>query len=66
MHFRFVVEVEVERTTGKFATRDEMAEQIQEALEGAVPGDYQGANDGEYTTSSWTVSEEDERGGLKT
>jgi hypothetical protein len=57
MKFTFTVEVEVQRNQGKFATHEEIADQIQEALEGADPGTYQGENEGEYETSSWEVSE---------
>ncbi len=37
--FTVVIEVEVERTEGKFASRDEIAEAIQEALANAGEGD---------------------------
>lgn len=57
MRFTFTVEVEVERTQGKFATRDELADQIKDALENASPGDLQGENEGEYTINDWTVDE---------
>jgi rRNA maturation endonuclease Nob1 len=60
MKFRFVVEVEVNRTQGKFAGRDEIETQIQEALEGADPGTYEGENGGEYETADWSVSAEAE------
>ena len=59
MRFTFVVEVEVERVHGKFATRDEIASQIQEALEEADPGQYDMENEGEYTTESWDVNEQE-------
>lgn len=36
--FVFKVTVEVERTEGKFASRDEIAEKIVEAIEDADPG----------------------------
>jgi hypothetical protein len=61
MRFIFTVEVKVSRSEGKFATRDEIAEQIVEALESADPGSYEGDNGGEYATESWDVSEEDAR-----
>ena len=60
MRFRFVVEIEVERVKGKFATRDEIRDQIQEALESADPGTYEGDNGGQYETQSWEVNEEEE------
>ena len=59
MRFTFVVDIEVERQRGKFATRDEISNFLQEALEGADPGDYQGENDGEYGITSWDVNEKE-------
>lgn len=59
MRFTFTVDVEVERDSGKFASRDEIAEQIQEAIEGADPGtiDSVGADaDSSYSVTSWEVS----------
>ena len=63
MTFRFVVNVSVNRTQGKFASREEIEQQIQEALEGADPGSYEGENGGEYETDSWEVecTDADER-----
>lgn len=58
MKFTFVVEVEVSRTEGKFATRDELADQILEALDDANPGDMTGENDGQYAVDSWDVNEQ--------
>lgn len=58
--FTFTVEVEVNRTAGKFASRDEMADAIREAIEGADPGELDGLGpDGEtnYTVDSWEVSD---------
>jgi len=60
MRFTFVVEAEVERTQGKFATREELAEQIQAELEGADPGSLEGENGGEYEVTSFEVSPQDE------
>ena len=57
MRFKFEVEVEVTRAQGLFATRDEIRDQIQEALEGADPGTYSGDGGGEYETTDWSVSE---------
>lgn len=56
MRFTFTVEVELERSQGKFATRDEMQDQIIEALEGADPGSLTGDNEGEYDVVSWEVT----------
>lgn len=58
MRFTFLVEVEVERETGKFASRDEVAEQLQSELEGADPGSIQAGEDGEYNVTSWSVEEQ--------
>lgn len=58
--FTFTVTVELERETGKFATRDEMAEAIIEWLEAADEGTIDGIGaDGEstYNTTSWQVEE---------
>lgn len=56
MDFAFTVNVGVERSEGKFAAREEIEEQIQEALEGADPGEYEGANGGRYETTDWAVN----------
>jgi hypothetical protein len=56
----FTVSVELERTEGKFASRDEMAEQIIDALESADPGSVDGIGaDGmsSYETVAWEVEE---------
>lgn len=58
MRFVFTVEVEVRRIEGKFATRDELAFHIQEALEQADPVSLEGDNGGGYEVVSWEVNEE--------
>ena len=58
--FKFTVEVEVERESGKFASRDEMTEELISCLEGANEGSISGIGadgDSEYTVTSWTVEE---------
>ncbi len=58
--FTLTVEVEVERTEGKFASREEMAEALIEALEQADPGELYGLGaDGmsTYQVNSFEVSE---------
>jgi hypothetical protein len=60
MRFTFTVEVEISRQQGKFATRDEMADQIREAIEGADPQSLQGESDGEYNVDSWDVQEQEQ------
>jgi hypothetical protein len=59
-HFKFTVTVELDRESGKFASRDEMAEQITDALESADPGYVSGIGaygDSEYSVTDWTVEE---------
>lgn len=58
--FTFTVRVELERESGKFASRDEMAEAIIEMLEGADEGSIYGIGadgDSTYNTTSWEVEE---------
>lgn len=56
MEFKFLVEVVATRTQGKFATRDEIGEAIQEALDDAAIGSFEGDNGGEYEIE-WSVNE---------
>jgi hypothetical protein len=61
MKFRFCIDVEVERTQGKFASREELAELIQADLEQAQP-DLSGCGadgDSEYEVTSFDVGEDD-------
>ena len=55
MRIQIMVTVELERETGKFASKDEMAEQLIEEIEGADPGSLTGENEGEYNVVEWTV-----------
>lgn len=57
--FTFTVEVELERSEGKFAARDEMADAIIDMLEGAEDGVYGIGSDGDssYDVTGWSVSE---------
>jgi len=57
MNFSYTINVQVERMEGKFATRDELGEQILEALESCDPGSLEGENGGQYETVSWEVTE---------
>ena len=57
MRFTYVIEVEVERDEGKFASRDELSEQIVSELESADPGSLYGDEGGEYSVSSFDVEE---------
>lgn len=55
MRFEYTVTVEVQRTEGKFASRDELDEQIREALASADPGQVDGENGGVYEVVEWEV-----------
>jgi hypothetical protein len=59
MRFRFIVDVEVEREEGLFASREDLGEQMREEIEGADPGSLEGENGGTYSTVEWEVSEGD-------
>lgn len=61
MRFSFTVVVEVERMQGKFASRDEVAEQIATTLESANPDSIDGVGaDGstEYSVVEWEITED--------
>lgn len=55
MKIEVKVSVEVERTMGKFASREEIEEQILDAIEGADPGMISCDDGGEYEVVDWTV-----------
>jgi hypothetical protein len=55
MRFIYTVTVQVERSEGKFASRDDMGEQIRDCLEQADPGQLDGENGGIYETVEWEV-----------
>jgi hypothetical protein len=57
MDFTLTVNVSVERTEGKFATKAELTEAIIEAIEQADPGTLEGENGGQYEVTTWDVSE---------
>jgi hypothetical protein len=60
--FTFTVEVTLERTEGKFAARDELAEQLVEALDYANPSSVDGVGaDGTstYEVVDWVVGGDD-------
>lgn len=57
VRFTFEVSVEVERTEGKFATREEISNEIVEALEGADIQTFTGENDGQYEVTDWSVTD---------
>jgi len=61
-HFTFTVSVEVERVAGKFASRDEISEQIADMLENANYGDIDGIGadgDSQYEITNWAVQEQE-------
>lgn len=60
MIIKFTVEVELNHTQGKFASKEELAEQLKAEIEGADPGSVTGDNDGEYEVSSFNVEIVDE------
>lgn len=57
MQFTFQVSVEAERSQGKFASKDELAEQIQQAIDDANPQSLTGDNGGEYDIVTWEVED---------
>lgn len=59
--FTFLVTVEAERESGKFASRDEIAEALITALEEADPGEIDGIgadSESTYNTVTWEVQEQ--------
>ena len=55
----FVIEVELERESGKFASRDELIDEIKEWLEDANQGTVDGVGadgDSVYEVTEWSVS----------
>lgn len=70
--FSVVIEVQVERTEGKFASRDEIAEAVQEALANAGEGEtlsglgVDGTSEYEIISSEVVeVSDDTKEGGIK-
>ena len=60
MQFSFSITVEVDRESGKFASREEIRDAIREALESADPGEVFGVGadgDSTYTVTDWSVAE---------
>ena len=57
--FSFIVNVTLERESGKFMARDEMSEQLMEWIEGADQGEVSGGSDGDsvYTVTDFSVEE---------
>lgn len=57
--FRYVIDIEMERERGKFAPREELAEEIQRSLDEANFNDLDCANEGHYNVTSWEVNEQE-------
>lgn len=59
--FTFTVNVTLERESGKFMSREEMGDQLREAIESADPGSVDGGPDGDsvYQTIEWEVTSGD-------
>lgn len=55
--FRFVVTAELEKTSGKFVGKDELEEQLQNAIEGSDPGSVD-VDDSSYDVIDWVVDAE--------
>lgn len=65
MKFTFAVQAELERNSGKSATRQEVAAQIIEVLEGAYPEFIEGEGGGWYEVTQWEVAEASQTKGRK-
>lgn len=57
MLITFTVCVEVERTEGKFASREELTDLLREEIEGSDPVSLEGENGGQYEVVSFEVTE---------
>jgi hypothetical protein len=60
MKFKFEIEIEVDRVQGKFASREDIVEQIEGWLEGANEGEVSGVGadgESEYEVVDYSVSE---------
>jgi hypothetical protein len=55
--FKFVVEVELERSEGRFVSRDDMAQELLDAIESADPGSVD-VDESSYEVTDWSVSEQ--------
>jgi hypothetical protein len=54
--FTFAVEVTLEREQGKFVSREEMAEQLAEAIQDADPGSVD-VDESTYNVTDWSVNQ---------
>lgn len=55
MNFSFTVNASVERTEGKFESRETIEAELVEALDGANPSSIEGENGGTYEVQDWSV-----------
>ena len=56
MRMTFTIEVELEKGSGKFASKDEIADKIMEDLESADPGTIFSDDNAEFNVVQWDVS----------
>lgn len=54
--FTFTVEVTLDRSQGKFVSREDMAAELQEAIESADPGSVD-IDESSYDVTGWDVTE---------
>lgn len=59
MTLKFMVTVEVNRTSGKFVSKDEIRDALREEISGADPGSITVGDNSEYETTSFEVEDED-------
>lgn len=55
MRIKFTIDVELQKTTGKFMSKEDVAEEIREELEGTDPGTVE-VDETEYEIIVWEVS----------
>lgn len=56
MHFTFTLSVTIDRTEGKFATRDELQDQLTEELDGTLSViQLEGENGGRYEVTDYNI-----------
>ena len=58
MKITLKIEAEVERTTGKFISKSDIAEELKSEVENSDPGSVS-IDDSEYEVTSWEVSVEE-------
>lgn len=57
MYIEITVRIELQHSEGKFASREELAEQIIQVIEAADEGFYYGENEGSYETAGWSAED---------